>query len=32
MVGPDERTVGVDLTLPRGDEIQMYHHTYTRKG
>jgi hypothetical protein len=31
-VGPDERTLEMYVTLPRGDELQMFTYTYKREG
>lgn len=31
-LGPNERTLDMYLTLPTGDEMQMFTYTYTREG
>jgi hypothetical protein len=30
-IGPDERTMEMYVTLPTGDEMQMFAYTYTRE-
>jgi hypothetical protein len=32
VIGPDERTLDMYLTLPSGEEMRMFSYTYIREG